>query len=143
MTIRSGDIAWRFLAVSSSDSPFSTALPLAAKLSESAESHFSAVSNEKRVRVEASKKRLTTIRPREGRDLLDRPLPDRAHGLRGVEEKRDLVGRQRLDPEQVLGAQARGRQAGLSRIQTSSAPSVSWKRTWMTSRLAVGTLLPT
>src|SRR5262249_7141643 len=64
MTMRSGDIAWRLRAVSSSDSPFSTELPLAAKLRESAESHFSAVSKEKRVRVEASKKRLTTIRPR-------------------------------------------------------------------------------
>ena len=64
MTIRSGDIAWRFRAVSRSDSPFSTELPLAAKLRESAESHFSAVSKEKRVRVEASKNRLTTIRPR-------------------------------------------------------------------------------
>jgi len=37
---------------------------LAAKFRESADSHFCAVSNEKRVRVEASKKRLTIIRPR-------------------------------------------------------------------------------
>ena len=50
--------------MSSSDSPFSTELPFAAKFSESAESHFSAVSKEKRVRVDASKKRFTTIRPR-------------------------------------------------------------------------------
>ena len=64
MTIRSGDIAWRLRAVSRSDSPFSTELPFAAKESASAESHFSAVSKENRVRVEASKKRFTTIRPR-------------------------------------------------------------------------------
>src|SRR6266540_3371106 len=64
MTIRSGDIACRLRAVSSSDSPFSTELPFAAKESASAESHFSAVSKEKRVRVEASKKRFTTMRPR-------------------------------------------------------------------------------
>src|SRR5262245_53563530 len=64
MTIRSGAIAWRLRAVSRRDSPFSTELPLAAKESASAESHFSAVSKEKRVRVEDSKKRLTTIRPR-------------------------------------------------------------------------------
>ena len=50
--------------MSSSDSPFSTELPFAAKESASAESHFSAVSKEKRVRVEASKNRLTTMRPR-------------------------------------------------------------------------------
>src|SRR6266508_2934862 len=64
MTIRSGDIACRLRAVSSRDSPFSTELPFAAKESASAESHFSAVSKEKRVRVEASKKRFTTMRPR-------------------------------------------------------------------------------
>src|SRR5215471_2458124 len=64
MTIRSGAMACRFRAVSRSDSPFSTELPFAAKERASAESHFSAVSKEKRVRVEDSKKRLTTIRPR-------------------------------------------------------------------------------
>src|SRR5688572_10867023 len=65
ITIRSGDIACRFVAVSRSDSPFSVEVPLPPlKFNESAESHFSAVSNEKRVRVEGSKKRLATIRPR-------------------------------------------------------------------------------
>src|SRR5688500_2252386 len=65
MTIRSGDIACRFVAVSRSDSPFSVDVPFPAlKLNESAESHFSAVAIEKRVRVEGSKKRLATIRPR-------------------------------------------------------------------------------
>src|SRR6266508_2109625 len=64
MTIRSGVIACRLRAVSSSDSPFSNELPFAAKERASAESHFSAVSKEKRVRVEASKKRFTTMRPR-------------------------------------------------------------------------------
>ena len=64
ITRKSGDIASRFFAVSSNDSPFSTDVPFAAKFRVSAESHFSAVSNEKRVRVEASKKRFTTILPR-------------------------------------------------------------------------------
>ena len=112
MTIRSGDMAWRFLAVSSSDSPFSTELPLAEKLSESAESHFSAVSKEKRVRVEASKKRLTTMRPRRAGTFLIDALADRAHGLRRVEQKGDLVGSQGLDPEEVFGAQVGDRQCG-------------------------------
>src|SRR5438552_8000610 len=78
-TIRSGDIAWRVRAVSSRDSPFSTDVPFPPlKLSESAESHFSAVSKEKRVRVEASKKRLTTMRPRSaGTFLIGRAAIDR------------------------------------------------------------------
>ena len=78
MTMRSGAIAWRLRAVSRSDSPFSTELPLAAKFKESADSHFSAVSKEKRVRVDASKKRLTTIRPRSaGTFLIARSPIDR------------------------------------------------------------------
>src|SRR3954452_22776384 len=45
-------------------SPFSTAEPDAAKLRVSAESRFSAISNETRVRVDGSMKRLMTSCPR-------------------------------------------------------------------------------
>src|SRR2546422_1825385 len=61
MSIR---IASRFLAVSTRVSPFCTALPEAATFTVSAESRFSANSKEMRVRVEASKKRLTIVLPR-------------------------------------------------------------------------------
>ena len=65
--------------MSRSDSPFSTDVPLPPlKFRESADSHFSAVSNEKRVRVDASKKRLTIIRPRRaGTFLIGRSAIDR------------------------------------------------------------------
>ncbi len=130
--------------MSSSDSPFSTELPLAAKFSESAESHFSAVSKEKRVRVEASKKRLTTMRPRSAGTFLIARWPieriDSAVSSRSVISSgvSDSIPSRSLERRlaTVTGM-------GLSRIQTSSAPSVSWNITWMTSRLAVGTLLPT
>ena len=44
--------------------PFETLDPFALKLMTSADSRFAAASNEMRVRVESSKNRLTTVRPR-------------------------------------------------------------------------------
>ncbi len=64
MTTASTPIASRVCAVSLRDSPLETLEPLAAKLITSAESRFSAASKEIRVRVESSKKRLQTVRPR-------------------------------------------------------------------------------
>src|SRR5438128_7337007 len=64
ITTMSMRIASRFLAVSTSVSPFCTALPVAATFTVSAERRFSANSKEMRVRVEASKKRLTIVLPR-------------------------------------------------------------------------------
>jgi hypothetical protein len=63
-TIMSGRIASRFLAVSASVSPLSTLEKVTAMFSVSALSRFSAISKEVRVRVLASKKRLTTVLPR-------------------------------------------------------------------------------
>src|SRR6266849_6130669 len=57
-------MATRFSAVSISVSPFSTADPDAVKLSVSAERRFSAISNDTRVRVDGSMKRLMTSWPR-------------------------------------------------------------------------------
>src|SRR4029453_14683953 len=60
----SGDIASRFNAVSTSVSPLTTLEVAMATLSVSELRRFSATSNEVRVRVLGSKKRLTTVRPR-------------------------------------------------------------------------------
>ena len=64
MTTASAPIASRVSAVSFRLSPLETLEPLALKLMTSAESRLAAASNEIRVRVESSKKRLTTVRPR-------------------------------------------------------------------------------
>lgn len=64
MTTASAPIASRVRAVSLSDSPLETDEPLAEKLMTSADSRLAAASKEMRVRVESSKKRLTTVRPR-------------------------------------------------------------------------------
>src|SRR2546430_4258814 len=75
MTTMSIRIASRFRAVSTRVSPFCTALPLAATLTVSAERRFSANSNEIRVRVDASKNRLTMVLPRSaGTFLIGRSL---------------------------------------------------------------------
>jgi hypothetical protein len=60
----SGRIASRFFAVSTRVSPFVTEEAAEVQLSASAESTFAAISKELRVRVEASKKRFTTLLPR-------------------------------------------------------------------------------
>jgi len=64
MTTMSTIIASMFLAVSRRVSPFFTLDVDAEKFSVSAESRFSASSNDMRVRVLASKKRLTMVTPR-------------------------------------------------------------------------------
>src|SRR5204862_135364 len=64
MTIMSGAIASRLRTVSSRVSPFVTLDCASATLSVSALKRFSATSNDVRVRVLGSKKRLTTVRPR-------------------------------------------------------------------------------
>ena len=64
MTTASAPIACRVRAVSLRLSPLDTLEPLAEKLMTSALSRLAAASNEMRVRVESSKNRLTTVRPR-------------------------------------------------------------------------------
>ena len=59
-----GDIASRFIAVSTSVSPLTTLDDAIATLSVSALRRFSAISNDVRVRVLGSKNRLMTVRPR-------------------------------------------------------------------------------
>lgn len=73
MTTASAPMASRVSAVSLSDSPLDTLDPLAEKLITSADSRLAAASNEMRVRVESSKNRLTTVRPRSvGSFLMER-----------------------------------------------------------------------
>ena len=64
MTSASTPIAATVSAVSRRDSPLEVEEPLPEMLMTSAESHLPAISNELRVRVESSKNRLTTVRPR-------------------------------------------------------------------------------
>ncbi|CAB4542994.1 unannotated protein [freshwater metagenome] len=64
ITTASAPIACKVCAVSFNDSPLLTLEPFAEKLMTSADNRFAADSNEMRVLVESSKKRLTTVRPR-------------------------------------------------------------------------------
>ena len=77
-TTASAPIASRVSAVSFRLSPLLTEEPLAAKLITSAESRLAAASKEIRVRVESSKNRLTTVRPRSaGSFLIGRSASER------------------------------------------------------------------
>ena len=81
-------IASIFWAVSLSDSPLETLDPEALKFTVSAESRFSANSNEIRVRVEDSKNKLTTVIPRS--------VGTRLIGRSNTSRKRLAVSRMRL-----------------------------------------------
>src|SRR5215217_265633 len=98
MTTPSAPIAWSVCAVSLRLSPFETLDPLAAKLMTSAERRFAAASKEIRVRVESSKKRLTTVRPRRvGSFLIGRS----GQLLGGVQHAEGVVAGQVRGREQV------------------------------------------
>src|SRR5213076_783803 len=64
MTMQSGAIASRLRAVSSSVSPLETLEVETLMLTVSADRRLAAISNDVRVRVDGSKKRLITVRPR-------------------------------------------------------------------------------
>ena len=102
MTSTSGRMASRFLTVSMSVSPLETEEPEAVQLSASAESTLAAISKELRVRVEASKKRLTMERAAQRRHLLDGPPQHLLHGDRQVEDLGDLLPRVVLQRDAVL-----------------------------------------
>ena len=105
MSIR---IASRFRAVSTSVSPFDTLEPDDGTLTVSADSRFSANSKEMRVRVDASKNRLTIVVPRSaGTFLIVRSLIS-LNGSAVSRMSRICSRAQLLEPQQVL-ARARGR----------------------------------
>src|SRR5699024_9043571 len=70
ITMASPPMASSVWTVSLRDSPFDTEDVLTAKFKTSADSRLAAASNEVRVRVESSKKRLTTVCPRRVGSLL-------------------------------------------------------------------------
>ena len=77
----------------------------------SAESRFSASSKEMRVRVLASKKRLTTVLPRSAGTFLIARVEISFKVARGVEDLEDLARRQLLEAEQVLARPGRHRRS--------------------------------
>ena len=100
-----------------------------------AESRLAAASNEIRVRVESSKKRLTTVRPRRVGQLLDRPVGERAQLGGGVEDRRARrrgSGRRRRADGASCGTPSRCRSAAMI---THGVRAVSGRR----SRLEAST----
>ncbi len=75
ITTASAPIACRVSAVSLRLSPFATLEPLALKLMTSADSRFAASSKLMRVRVEFSRNRFTTVRPRSAGTFLMTRVP--------------------------------------------------------------------
>ena len=111
------------IAVSLSVSPFSTAEPLALRARVSAESRLAARSKLDDVRVDASQKRLTIVRPRSVGHLLDVALQHRQEALGRVEQQLDVGAREVLDADQVpLG---HGHASFARTRTTSSTPSHS------------------
>jgi hypothetical protein len=95
-------IASRFRAVSTNVSPFATDDPDVEMLTVSALSLFSANSNDTRVRVDASKKKIDDCLSSEDRNLLDATLGDFLERFRSVEYLENLIGGKLLKPNQVL-----------------------------------------
>ena len=112
-------------------------------LTASADSRLAAISNEVRVRVEASRNRLMTVLPAQRRHLLDRPLVDLEEALAEVEDwSRSSAGRERLDPEEVAVARS-VRHARRSRSTTRSGSPRSDSITRTDSAAVVCTVRPT
>ena len=103
MTRASTPIASTVSTVSRSDSPLDTEEPLAATLMASADSHLPAISNDDRVRVESSKNRLTTVRPRRAGSFLTVAALHVVHLGRGREQHAAISSAGEVgDGEQVL-----------------------------------------
>ncbi len=131
-------------------SPLETLEPLALKLMTSADSRLAAASNEMRVRVESSKKRLTTVRPRSVGSFLTGRSASAGELVGGVEDEGGVVEGQVAGGQQVTGHQAAppdwdagGESSSAPPITTASRPSVSATSTCTFSRVEVGRFLPT
>ena len=74
MTMQSGAITSRFRAVSSNVSPFVTLEVETLTFTASADKRLAAISKDVLVRVDGSKKRLITVRPRSAGTFLISPL---------------------------------------------------------------------
>src|ERR671925_2362319 len=93
-TITSGSYAPSVSAVSLSDSPLSTAEPADLTDMTSADRRFAASSKDDDVRVDDSKKRLTTVRPRSVGSFFISRSSERAK-LRAVPSRRSMSSRER------------------------------------------------
>ncbi len=128
-------------------SPLATLVPLALKLITSADRRLAASSNEIRVRVEFSRKKFTTVRPRERRHLLDHAGADLAEGLGGVQDPHDVVGASRrpsragafvhLPRRRLLHARRRPRRRARSRARARRRRA-AWGRSCRRSRRGSG-----
>ncbi len=94
--------------MSFSDSPLSTAEPAALIDIMSAESRFAASSKLDEVRVEDSKKRLTTVRPRSVGSFFTSRSSERAKLRASREQPLDVVAREVGDRDQVARAGGSG-----------------------------------
>ncbi len=137
----SGAYASSVFTVSLRDSPLSTLEPLALRLIVSAESRFAASSKDDEVRVDDSKKRLTTVRPRSAGTFLTSRASTPAKP-RAPSRMRSTSSRPRSETDvEVALHGATSSPAWTSTI--SSAPSSSTRRTLTRSSRAVGRFLPT
>ena len=143
ITTASAPIACRVSAVSLSDSPLDTLDPLAEKLITSADSRLAASSNEIRVRVESSKNRFTTVRPRSvGSFFTSRPAS--AASIRSaVSSTVSASSRLRSPAESRCCHRATSVAAAGCSSSTPSRPSVSDSSTRTVSSCEVGMFLPT
>ena len=141
MTTASAPIASSVSAVSLRLSPLDTLEPLAEKLMTSAERRLAAASKEMRVRVESSKKRLTTVRPRRVGQLLHRAVGELRELGRGVEHEQCVVAVEIRRGQQVALHWSSPFACPLMR--TASSPSCSATRTCTFSDFDVGMFLPT
>ena len=108
--------------MSFSDSPFSTDEPADLTESVSAERRFAASSNDDEVRVEDSKKRLTTSRPRSVGSFLYSRSCERANE-RAVASSRSTSSRVRSATESRWRRPARARRQQLARDDAASLRS--------------------
>src|SRR5450432_636472 len=119
ITTASAPIASSVIAVSLRLSPFATLEPLAEKLITSADSLLAAASKEILVRVESSKKRLTTVLPRRVGSFLIGRAKDQQGIILGQVPGGDQV------PVHLPALPPPGLGLGLSLSSTASSPSTS------------------
>ena len=126
----SAPIASSVCAVSLRDSPLLTLEPFAEKLITSAESRLAAASKLRRVLVESSKKRLTTVRPRKVGNFLIAPSvmreSSRAVSSTSRAPSRDKSFTERRWPEVITESP----QLGLSNRSLEVEPERSRENWW-------------
>ena len=101
-------MAFSVIAVSISVSPFLIELVATDMLMTSAPSRLPASSKEVRVRVEFSKNRLMTVRPRSRSRFLSRAAVEGDIGFGEIEEGGDLLPRESFDAQKMAVAVSKG-----------------------------------